>query len=101
MAGAPEGNNNAGRGREATAALEKALHQDANEDHSKCIARFQTVVDIWKIQIKKAKEGDSTAANMIIDRLEGKPKQSVDVGGQDGNPIGIQQVTFTPVGPDD
>ena len=76
--GAPQGNNNAGRGREATAALEKALHQIANEDHSQCIARFQALVDIWKAQIQKAQDGDTVAASMIVDRMEGKPRQSID-----------------------
>ena len=93
--GAPLNNNNAGRGREATAALEKALHQEAGEDSSQCIARFQAVVDIWKKQIKKAKEGDSTAATMILDRLEGKPAQSVNVAGPNGGPLEIEAYQLT------
>ncbi len=99
--GAPLNNNNAGRGREATAALEKALHQEANEDSVQCIARFQALVDIWKEQIKKAKDGDSSAATMIVDRMEGRPAQSLNIGGQDNNPLQVQEITFNPVGPDD
>lgn len=38
--------------------------------------------------IAKARRGDIAAYKEIMDRLEGKPKQSVDVSGGD-NPIGI------------
>jgi hypothetical protein len=94
MAGAPLGNNNAGRGREATNALEKALYQDANEDAPQCIAKFQALVDIWKAQIAKAKDGDVSSATMIIDRMEGRPTQAVDIGGQADNPLTFKEIVL-------
>lgn len=43
------------------------------------LAEVLTQQDLLNIaQIKKAKEGDTQAYNAIIDRLEGKPTQSID-----------------------
>jgi hypothetical protein len=37
--------------------------------------------------IDKAMDGDLAAAKEIFDRMDGKPKQQVDLGGQEDNPI--------------
>lgn len=99
MAGAPEGNKNAVRGYEATRALQKALDEESTGTTGEYIARFSALVDIWRTQINKAKEGDVSAAAMIVDRLEGRPKQALDIGGQDDNPVKVQEVTRTIVDP--
>lgn len=75
MAGAPKGNRNAANGQFARAALVKALEKRAGYVSSnEILSRFKTLVEIWDVQIDKALEGDSSAANMIVDRMDGKPK---------------------------
>lgn len=37
--------------------------------------------------IDKAIDGDLGAAKEIFDRIDGKPKQQVDIGGQEDNPL--------------
>lgn len=86
--GGQPGNNNAGQGRESTRALEKALAKQSGEDTSELIARFSVLVECWEKQIEKAKaEGDMVALREITDRLEGKPTQAVNHGGQEDNPV--------------
>lgn len=70
---APTGNQNATRAKLARAALEKALDKRSPTD------RYFAIVQIWEKLIEDAIEGDKQAAAMIIDRLDGKPSQSVDV----------------------
>lgn len=72
MAGAPIGNTNAANAKVAKAALERAL------DIRSPTERYQTLVHIWDKQIDKALEGDLSAAVLIIERLDGKPAQSID-----------------------
>jgi len=38
-------------------------------------------------QILKAKDGDTKAYSTLVDRLEGKPNQSHELGGKDGGAI--------------
>lgn len=102
MAGAPQGNNNAARGFKATQALEKAVYRLSTGDDSPCVEGFEVLVECWVKAIGKAKDdGDIQALNAIMDRLEGKPAQSLNIGGQPDNPVGVQEITFNPVGPDD
>lgn len=42
---------------------------------------------IVKAQIKKAKKGDTMAAKEVFDRLWGRAKQEVEIGGPGGGPI--------------
>jgi len=37
--------------------------------------------------VEKALDGDTQAINHIADRLDGKPSQAINVGGQEDNPI--------------
>ena len=97
--GAPKGNNNAGRGRQASKALEYALKNDG--DISKCIGEIKALAEIWGVMIGKAKDGDGQAANMIMDRLEGKPGQSIMLTGDEDNPVAIKEVVRTIVKPND
>ncbi len=77
--GGQTGNNNAGRGREVTRALEKALARKSSMDDTPFVARFEALVKIWTKQINKALKGDNQSATMITDRLEGKPVQAHDI----------------------
>jgi len=103
--GAPLGNNNAGRGREATKALESALLRRAGETPDReTISRFSVLEQIWDKQIDKAlagdpKDVDNQSAQMIIDRLEGKPRQSMEISGDEDNPLTINEITRTIVKP--
>lgn len=70
---APTGNQNATRAKIARTALEKAMEKRSPTD------RFFTLIQIWDKLIEDAIDGDKQAAAMIIDRLDGKPSQSVDI----------------------
>ncbi|MCH7803092.1 MAG: hypothetical protein IH937_03330 [Acidobacteria bacterium] len=100
-AGAPLGNTNAARGFKATQALEKAVYRLSSGDETPCGDYEEVLVQIWVKAIEKAKDdGDMQALNAIMDRLEGKPRQSVDIGGQPDNPIGVEEVRRTLVKPE-
>ena len=76
MAGAPAGNNNAGKAKIWSDAVRKAVLSGKNLDR------------LANALIEKACEGDTAALKEVGDRLEGKVAQAVNVGGQDGeNPI--------------
>lgn len=97
MAGAPKGNNNAGKGREATKALFQALAIESElKDEDAVISRYKALVDIWRVQITKAKDGDNQSANMIVERLDGKPKQAITGGDEDDAPIKITRIELVP-----
>jgi len=75
MAGAPKGNNNASKGKRFVSMIEKRLEE---------LDAMQRIADAL---IAKALEGDMQAIKEIGDRLDGKAKQQIDLGGQDDNPI--------------
>ena len=76
MAGAPTGNQNASRGKRFASKLEKRI-----ED----LKAMDGIVDAL---ITKALDGDLSAIKEVADRLDGKSKQQVDLGGQNGeNPL--------------
>lgn len=94
--GAPEGNTNARRGFEATRALESVLLKRAGlKPEAETISRFTALELIWEKQLDKATgelgDIDNQSAQMIIDRLEGKPRQSVDatISNPDGTNMSI------------
>lgn len=90
MAGAPVGNKNALKGYQARQALEMAI---ANGGKDKTvISGMQVLYDIWKVQVAKAMKGDQAATNAIMDRLDGKPGQSIVLTGDENNPVAITQV---------
>jgi hypothetical protein len=65
MAGAPKGNNNAGKNKVWSEALRKEIVQGDN------------LPKLARALIAKATEGDVAALREIGDRLEGKPNQSI------------------------
>jgi hypothetical protein len=75
MAGAPKGNNNASKGKRFVSMIEKRLEE---------LDAMQQIADAL---IAKALEGDMQAIKEIGDRLDGKAKQQIDLGGQEDNPI--------------
>lgn len=98
--GAPKGNTNATKGAIARNALIKALERRSTGDTSELSDRFSVLVDIWDAQIKKALDSDSQAATMIVDRLDGKPKQAVVGGDEDDNPIRITRIELVAMNAD-
>jgi len=80
--GAKKGNNHAGKGLVAFKALEHALlkHQGQEPTGDK-VSAFKALVEIWEAQVGKAIDGDTQSATMIIDRLDGRPKQQTEISG--------------------
>lgn len=71
--GAPTGNHNAARAKVWTAAIQRVIARDKVGME----ALAQSLVD-------KAKSGDMIALKEIGDRLEGKPKQTIEGPGLEG-----------------
>lgn len=82
--GAPEGNQNAKKGKLFHDELRKALIQD---DLRRLRAGIEVLMD-------KAAEGDRFAIELIRDTMDGKPKQQMEVSGEDGAPLTVQIVRF-------
>lgn len=77
--GAPIGNRNAAKPRLFDGALRRAINE-AGADR-------EVLLDIAKVMLAKALEGDLAAIKEIRDTLDGKPAQSVTVGGDPENPL--------------
>lgn len=94
---APKGNNHNGNAQVAKKALEHAMlaHQ-GEEPKGETVSKFKALVDIWKAQLAKAIDGDTQSATLIIDRLDGKPRQSTELSGPGGEPL-KSTFTFVPV----
>jgi len=76
MAGAPAGNQNASKGKRFASKLEKRIDE---------LKAMDGIVDAL---INKALDGDMSAIKEVADRLDGKSRQQVDLGGQNGeNPL--------------
>jgi hypothetical protein len=86
------GNPNAKRQHE----LKKALMACATETD---------IQDIYKSMLRAAKTGDVAAAKVLLDHLLGRPSQSVEISGPDGEPAklnlsSLTAVILTALGPD-
>jgi len=77
MAGAPKGNSNATKEKRLiTNALRRAVVQNPDKLRKAC----EKVLD-------DAVEGNLGAFNTIADRLDGKPAQDHNIGGDEDNPV--------------
>jgi hypothetical protein len=74
--GAPIGNDNNKKNQYWSDALRKHITQNPND-----------LVEAAKALLAKAKDGDVAAIKELGDRLEGKPAQAINVGGQGDNPL--------------
>ena len=79
--GAPTGNQNAAKARIWSAAIERMIRRDR-----------EGLEALAKALIDKAKAGDMVALKEIGDRLEGKPKQTIEGPGEDGSHILHQKI---------
>ena len=91
--GAPAGNQNAARGRIWRSAIERALAEKSKGEQMDALNTLANTL------IAKAMDGDMTALKELGDRLDGKPAQALDVGGQSDNPI-LTEVVRRIVKPD-
>jgi len=96
---AAKGNNYGGSALIARNALEHALLASQGEEpEGEKVSKFKALVAIWDAQITKARDGDTQSASMIIDRLDGRPKQATELTGANGGPIQTDSVfEFIPV----
>jgi len=79
-AGAPRGNKNAANGADNApfkSALRRAIAQD---DAVRVRSAVEKLLD-------KAAEGEQWALNMLADRMDGKPAQSVTLAGDPDKPL--------------
>lgn len=79
--GAPIGNLNAAKSRAFYGALSRAIAQD---DGKRLRAAAEKLLDL-------ASEGEAWAVKELRDTLDGKPAQSVTVGGDADNPLSVIQ----------
>lgn len=87
---APKGNNFAGKALIARKALLDALAvRDGLQEPKEGIQQYNTLLDMWDKQIDKALEGDNDSFKHIVERLDGKAPQDINLGGQDGNPVNV------------
>lgn len=89
-AGAPKGNNNAGKNKRWSAAIDKALKQYNDGD----VKAGHALDAIAMRLIRKAITTDDDqvfdkAIAVIGDRIEGKPSQSVQIGSDPENPLAL------------
>lgn len=93
--GAPVGNENAARGKEFRAAIQRAL--------AKRSAGSGWRVALDKIAEKlcdKAEDGEQWAVQEIANRFDGKPAQTtVLVGDEEGGPVQIKSIEIKAVDP--
>lgn len=100
--GAPIGNKNCVRGKEGRRALEFALDNYGSGYPKELVGRMATLALMWKPIIEKAMdEGDLAAMKEINDRLDGRPAQSIAIGGDAENPLSliIAEISGKTLGP--
>ena len=81
--GGQTGNNNAARGSEWREAVVRAIKRGKGLDQ------------LAEVLVAKALDGDMVALKEVGDRLDGKPKQQVDVTVQDAQPTGPNADTLS------
>ena len=81
--GAPEGNQNAKKGRDWTQAIRKALAHYSGEGATAGMEKLARKL------IEAAENGDSWALKELGDRIEGKPAQAIIGGDEDDPPIKV------------
>jgi hypothetical protein len=91
--GAPLGNNYAAKGTRWRNAIDKALELKCKSDGQKALIQIATAM------LDKAADGDMTAIKELGDRIDGKVAQSLNIGGQDDNPLKVEEIVRTVIGP--
>ena len=86
-----EGNKAAAKGRTVEKLLERILVQ---EDNKRLRQGLEVLMD-------KVAEGDQKALEFVTERLDGKARQSIDLGGQEDNPLAFTRIERVIVKPTD
>lgn len=82
MAGAPVGNTNASKAKMWSAAINRALENRTRLEGKEALDTLAEKL------LSLCDSGDLAALKELGDRIEGKPAQALNVGGQDGsNPL--------------
>jgi len=79
---AAKGNNYAGKSKQWTMAIERALEQRSK-------TRAQAMDELAAKLLSLCDEGDLSALRELGDRLEGKPSQQIDLGNANNEPFKI------------
>lgn len=87
--GAPVGNQNAAKAKVWLAAINRALERRTAGD------RVKALDDCADKLVTAVLAGEQWAIIELGNRLDGKPAQSVTVGGDPDNPLAVQQITRT------
>ncbi len=82
FAGAPLGNKNAAKDRHLRQALLEAAAKRANGDQS--VSMLELAMAVWEEAITNR---ERWAFEFIRDTVDGKPKQQMEVSGEDGAPL--------------
>ena len=93
--GAQPGNANATKGKPWREAIDRALARAAEQDDFRSLNRLADKL------LEKAGEGDLGALKELGDRLDGRPAQSVTLGGDAENPVRLEQIVRKIVDPHD
>lgn len=92
--GAPLENNNAGKGAVYRRALKRALAELADDNGQ--VPDYEEGLKIIAVKVVAAAAGgDVMAAEKIGDRFDGRPAQSVTIGGDKDNPLVVEEVRRT------
>lgn len=99
MAGAPQGNQNAAKAKQWTAAIERALERrgDPSIDPDKPVARTPKMKALDDLAEKFLAGVELPSSGMqgykeLGDRLEGKAAQGIELTGADGGPVQVQKI---------
>jgi len=90
MAGAPEKNQNAAKGKRWLNAIDSALKNRCKSDGQKAL------VKIAERMLEAAEQGESWALKELGDRIDGKPNQSMDLNSHNQITVVELQKHFEP-----
>ena len=98
-AGAPDGNNNAGKGADWRDAIRHALAKKGKEEKGDGPAYIRGLQRVAEKFIEAAEDGESWAMKELGDRMDGKAPQAIT--GADGNELFPTTVNVNVVKPND
>ncbi len=102
MAGAPLGNNNGAKGAEWRSAIKRALTRASERLGDGDEIGWRKGLDLAADKFVEATcDGEAWALKELGDRVDGKPKQGVEVSGPEGGPIQAVEWSILPVTPID
>jgi len=101
MAGAPEGNKNASKGKDWREAIRYAIAKKGRDEDGDDAPYTKGLRLCASKIVEAACAGDLQALKELGDRMDGKAAQSIELGGPDGGPIPAVAWEILPVTPID